>query len=292
MKGKSILSFAALTMAVTSMTTQARSFDLPAGCEYGRVKSYDVQYQDVRNAIDSGYDIYNDPQTYPDPSQPDQTDYNQEEYANFFEALINLFNSFDYLRVEVPKHVLQDEEFRAKGNLFDRYAYVRFNNSEFGYVGKDKSNLDANSYLNMKFSRTYGYGLVWINRAGGMCSAEGVWVQKKPRIVSASASHASGKIQANVQYLIDKYSTAAKDTSVNARLTIRVRDDLYGQSTSRSISLSALNGSQTISITPANPGINSVSISLSDGKYTDGQSLGYVRVPGTPKPPCPRCQPL
>ncbi|EGU59472.1 hypothetical protein VINI7043_21926, partial [Vibrio nigripulchritudo ATCC 27043] len=44
----------------------------------------------------------------------------------FFEALLNLFNSFDYLRVEVPKHVAQNEVFRAKGNLFDRLAYVRF----------------------------------------------------------------------------------------------------------------------------------------------------------------------
>lgn len=292
MKLKFCLTFAAVAFAATTVSAQARTFDLPNGCEYGRVKSYDFKSEDVKGAVESGYNIYNDPQTYPDPSNPDQTDYNQEEYANFFESLINLFNSFDYLRVEVPKHVVQDEVFRAKGNLFDRYANVHFNNSEFGYVGKDKSNLDANSYLNMKFSRTYGYGLVWINRAGGMCSAEGVWVQKKPRIVSASATHSSGKVQANIEYLIDKYSTAAKDSSVNARLIIRVRDDLYGQTASTSVSLSALKGSKTISITPANPGINSVSVTLSDGKYTDGMSLGYVRVPGTPKPPCPRCQPL
>ncbi|WP_104403199.1 hypothetical protein [Vibrio penaeicida] len=284
MKNKYILPITAIALASTSLTSQAKTLDLPPGCEYGRVKSYDFKSEDVQQAVDNGYDIYQDP------------DYqeNQQEYQDFFEALVNLFNSFDYLRVEVPKHVAQNEVFRAKGNLFDRLAYVRFNNSEFGYVGKDKSNWDANSYHNMKFSKTYGYGLVWINRASGMCSAEGVWVQKKPRIISGDAYQSSGRVNASVQYLVDKFSTAAKDPSVNARLTIRVRDDLYGRTASKSYNLSSLNGSKVISVVPANAGINSVSISLSDGKYSDSLSLGYVHVPGTPTPPpnCPRCQPL
>lgn len=86
-------------------------------------------------------------------------------------------------------------------------------------------------------------------------------------------------MKANIQYLVDKYSTAAKDSSVNARLTIRVRDDLYGRTASKSYSLSSLSGSKVISVVPANAGINSVSISLSDGKYSDSLSLGYVHVP-------------
>src|SRR5690606_462097 len=146
----SILTLVATTLFLTA--AEARQFELPLNCEYGRAKSYDIHAgEDLSNAIEAGYDIYQDPSFSPT---------NYSAWLSLINGIRQLIDGFDYLRIETPDHVLQGREFRVKANLFNRLANVQFNNSEYGYVGTDKSNWDANAYLNMTFSRTYGTGLV------------------------------------------------------------------------------------------------------------------------------------
>ncbi|EKE83649.1 hypothetical protein A10D4_07370 [Idiomarina xiamenensis 10-D-4] len=165
-------------LLLTSGSSFANNYDLPSSCEYGRVKPYDVSVSDLASAIKAGYNVY---------TNPSFTNY--EGWASLIDNLSNLIDSFDYLRVEVPKHVIKGQNFRAKGNLFDTYANIRFHNSEKGYVGTDKSNLEANAYHDMRFDYTHGYGLVWVDRQNGICSAEGVWVQNAPKLTSLTPDY-------------------------------------------------------------------------------------------------------
>lgn len=263
---------------ILSPELQARSFELPVGCEYGRVTSYDISSEEVAAAVESGYDIYNDEEA---------SNEEMDLWANFLNALKDLVDSFDYLRVETPKHVLQGKDFRAKGNLFDRYANVQFNNSEKGYVGTDKSNLDANAYHNMSFDRTHGYGVVWVNRAGGMCSAEGVWVQKEPEIEVVSLEYGKAVVKFNV----DPYSKAAKDA--NTKVSIEV----YGFAEEGSeiehypVKYNARTGTTTLHFTSDYYGTNfRVKARIKDGTFEKSFVLGTVSGGSGAHRPCPTCQ--
>lgn len=268
-----------------SFSSFANDYALPSNCEYGRVKSYDVNAgQDLANAIEAGYDIYQDPSFSPN------------QYSAWFalvQGITQIFEGFDYLRVETPKHVLQGVQFRAKANLFDRYANVLFSNSESGYVGTDKSNLDANSYLNMQFNRTYGVGLVWVHRSGGMCSAETVWVQKPPKVASAVVSTSGGQIHANVSYLIDKYSRAYKDNQSPLRISINTVDTIWNTNDGTSVTVSnpSLSGQRTLSVAPnAGGGEYLVYATIHDGTYSHTELVGSAYLPGATIPPCQNCQ--
>lgn len=271
--------------ALFSLSTLANTYELPSNCQYGRVKSYDIRAgQDLGHAIEAGYDIYQDPRMGP------------QQYAAWIalaQGIRQIFEGFDYLRIETPKHVLQGVPFRTKANLFDRYANVRFNNSELGYVGTDKSNLDANAYLHMQFDRTYGVGLVWVNRAGGMCSAESVWVQKPPRVAGAAVTTSGGQIHVNVNYLIDKYSRAYKDSQVPVTITVTTTSDIWMTSDGATASVSnpSLSGQRSISVTPRTGGGSYlVYATVYDGTYSHSELVGSAFLPGSMIPPCQGCQ--
>lgn len=271
--------------AVLSFTSAANTFELPSNCQYGRVKSYDLHAgQDLANGVEAGYDIYQDP------------NFGTEQipaWIALMQGIRQIFEGFDYLRIETPKHVLQGVEFRTKANLFDRYANVRFSNSEIGYVGTDKSNLDANAYLNMKFSRTYGVGLVWVHRAGGICSAESVWVQKPPKVAGAVLSTSGAQIHVNLNYLIDKYSKAYKDPQTALTVSITATNNIWLTSDSNiaKITNPSLNGQYTIGVTPRTAGGSyTVYATIHDGTYSHGEMVGYATIPGASIRPCPNCE--
>lgn len=274
----------AIAAAVLSMGFGASAFashaPLPANCEYGRDKHYDVSPFDLYDAIQDGLNVYATGGA------------DLSAWANFLDSLASVLDGFDYLRIETPKHVLKGQTFRAKGNLFDIYAYVNFYNSEFGYVGRDKSNLDANSYLNMNFEDTYGYGLVWVQR-GGLCSAEGVWVQEAPKVNSATANGGYHKISGTVNWSVDQYSRAAKDSSVKPRVSIRARDDLYGSMSSKSYQVNGTSGTLHYDMFVNSGGPYVVTVQVNDGTHTKNYPVTLnTFVSGPSVPPCPTCQPL
>lgn len=274
----SILTLVATTLFLTA--AEARQFELPLNCEYGRAKSYDIHAgEDLSNAIEAGYDIYQDPSFSPT---------NYSAWLSLINGIRQLIDGFDYLRIETPDHVLQGREFRVKANLFDRLANVQFNNSEYGYVGTDKSNWDANAYLNMTFSRTYGTGLVWVNRASGMCSAEPVWVQKPPRVKSGTVRLSDGKILTNLDYSIDKYSRAFKDSNTPVRVTITaVNSSGNAEVKTQLIHSSGLSGQSSVLFSPqTGGGTYTVYGTVNDGTYAHRITLGSVNVPGPSYPPC------
>lgn len=274
-----------IAAAILSMGFGANAFasftPLPENCEYGRDKNYDVSPYELYDAIRDGLDVY----------ATGGTDlYAWNEFLN---SLANVLDGFDYLRIETPKHVLKGETFRSKGNLFDIYAYVNFYNSEFGYVGRDKSNLDANSYLEMNFEDTYGYGLVWIER-GGLCSAEGVWVQEAPKMNSATADDGGyHKISGTVNWSVDQYSRAAKDSGVKAKVSIRSRDDLFGTISSETFEVDGTSGTLHYEMMVTTGGLHNVTVQINDGTYTKTYpDTVFTFVTGPIVPPCTNCQAL
>lgn len=286
---KKLLTSALVISSLCSLSTNAVTFDLPNNCTYGKAKSFELSSDEISAGVEAGYDIYND----------DDRNYDQEElnaWAALIESLKNIIDSYDYLRIESPKFVLQGRSFRVKANLFDTFANVRFNNSEFGYTGTDKSSIEANAYKHMKFEKTYGAGLVWVNRASGMCSAESVWVQKAPKINSGSASYNAnnGKIVVNTNYKVDRYSEAAKNSSQSVSLQVSITSDLFQTTTSKTINVNSLSGNGSIAITPhAGRGPYNVRVTVFDGNYVGNKNLGDVFASnGEVIPPCPRCQVL
>ena len=271
-------------LSINTEVANAGIFDLPENCTYGRAESFELTSDDISNGVEAGYDIYND----------SDRNYDQEElnsWKELIESLKQIIDSYDYVRIESPKFVLQNQSFRVKANLFDTFANIRFNNSEFGYVGTDKSSIEANAYRSMHFNKTYGAGLVWVNRANGMCSVESVWVQKPPQIISGNTSYNSGKIVANVNYMVDKYSEAAKSSNQLVRVQVNITSDNFNSTSSKSININELSSEQQISITPhAGAGLYSVQVTVYDGNFVASRNLGntFVR-DGTVTPPCPRC---
>lgn len=255
---------------------EAATNSLPQNCAYGRDKSYNVSSTNVGSAVQSGLSVVANP-------------YDPSSWAQFVYSLGKLTDSFDYLRIEGPNHVLQGQYSRFKGNLFDRYAYVNFNSSEAGYVGRDKSNLDANSYLDVKFDKTHGYGLVWITRSN-LCSAKGVWVQKEPQISPITLMAQTRSMVAEVNYQIDDYSLAAKDPAVEPTITFAWSSTEGSHGISPSYKVSQNKGAFRAILVPPYAGLYTVTARISDGNFGKSISLGSIYVDGEPWRPCPTCQ--
>src|SRR5690606_7941185 len=100
-----------------------------------------------------------------------------QKYADSVNKAIKKLN---YLRIEGPYHVLRNSSMRFKGNFGQQYSYVNFYNDEAGYVGRDKTNFEANAYKHMTLN-AHGPAIVWIT-GDGMCSAKSVVVQNPPEI--------------------------------------------------------------------------------------------------------------
>jgi hypothetical protein len=254
---------------------EAATNTLPQNCAYGRDKSYNVTYNEVDKAIQSGLAAA-------------ATVYDPLSWGQFVLALGKLANSFDYLRIEGPNHVLQGQYSRFKGNLFDRYANVNFNTSEAGFVGQDKSNLDANSYLDVKFDKTHGYGLVWITRSN-LCSAKGVWVQKQPQVTPITLMSQPGYMVAEVSYSVDPYSQAAKDPAVEPTIAFSWSSAEGEFGMSPSYKMSADKGAYRALLTPQYGGTFTVTARVSDGNFSTNIPMGKVYVVGEPWRPCPTC---
>jgi hypothetical protein len=273
---KSVFSIVILTTCAFS--AEARVYDLPAGCEYGRTEVFDYNTDNLQAGLEAGYNIYTDPQA---------NSQDQNAWRSIFYAVKDLIDGYDYLRVETAKFVLQGETFRTKANLFDTFANVRFNNSELGYIGTDKSNIEANSYHYMSFPRTYGAGLVWVNRASGMCSAEMVWVQKMPTIEMVSLEYG----QAIVKYSVDKFSKAAKDSTQKVILKLTGVAQEGSKIVHYPLKIDSINGTVALNFASDYRGTNfHVYASVDDGIYSKRVFLGTVTGGTGNHRPCPSCE--
>ena len=194
--------------------------------------------------------------------------------------------NFNYLRIEGPSYVLQGESSRFKGNLADIYAYVRFFNSEKGYVGRDKSNFEANAYKSMTFDTTYGNGLAWIVR-GPTCSAKDVWVQKKPTISKRSLT-GGDELTASVNFALDKYSEYFQK-KVNPRVTFFWRNEA-GLTGSQIVRPSGTSGVLTTNINVSGGGPISVRAIIFDGNFNNSVELGDAVVKGPIQRRCKDCE--
>lgn len=269
----SVLSFNAYSLAYD---------DLPAGCEYGRDKKFEPDSEvDLVEQMNNARNVYNDSEDY-------------QSWASILNFVKNMVTGFDYLRIEGDQFLLKGQGSRFKGNLFDPLAYVRFYTSESGYVGKDKSNLEANAYKEITFTKTYGRGLVWIIR-GGLCSAKSVIVQKKPEAGSVNAEYSAyspGLINVKLKSSgskIDKFSefgmskqspiytwvlsrthTVAYDKSAGGYYCKKIEDtsDSYLKRTVITTSI------PQVTTTVDNCNFDAV-MTINDGHYTDSSSISY-----------------
>lgn len=125
-----------------------------------------------------------------------------QKYADSVNKAIKKLN---YLRIEGPYHVLRNSSMRFKGNFGQQYSYVNFYNDEAGYVGRDKTNFEANAYKHMTLN-AHGPAIVWIT-GDGMCSAKSVVVQNPPEI---SVQYHAPTRKLDITYYTDnRYSKAA-----------------------------------------------------------------------------------
>lgn len=191
--------------------------ELPAGCSFGRAKTGNVEdvsvsLEDAQSAYDSSLDlIYNsEDQTLQENAE------DAKQIYDLWESIKSLSESLDYLRIEGPAYVTQNVSSRFKANTFDMYASVAFHNNEFGYVGRDKSNYEANAYKYLSFEKERGAGLVWVTR-DDMCSAMGVWVQQKPTI-TGTLDRANGSLK--IQYHLDNLYSRSVREKINPTITV------------------------------------------------------------------------
>lgn len=246
-------------------------------CVFGRSEAplnVQITNEDINNFIevsqDPGGTIAEDPQAA----------------KELYDFINGLWENFRYLRIEGPSHVLQNESARFKGNMFDPYAYINFYNSEDGYVGKDKSNLEANAYKRMTFKGTYGYALAWITR-GSRCSAKGVWVQKAPTISKKSLT-GGNNITASVNFGMDKYSKYFQN-NINAAVRFYWINEA-GLSGVKTIRPSGKTGTATATIFGTGGGPIRVRASIFDGNFSRTVDLGDVVVEGPIETPCRDCE--
>ncbi|MBA6303318.1 hypothetical protein [Colwellia sp. MB02u-14] len=285
-KALTVLTSALVISSSLSFEVKAidNSFEPPTSCSYGRDRT-SWTLGETRVEFDFRYN----------ESDEQEQDREAEEKEELLRKIVKILevsiDSLDYIRIESPNYVLQGREFRAKGNLFDRFAYTRFHNSEEGYVGKDKSNWDGNSYLNMKFTDTHGLGVVWITRGDqSECSMEPVYVQKVPTIRTASADAGYGRIDVDLSYFVDHYSKASIESNTDVRIMVTTRSDGFGTTESKSFDFSQLDGNASVSVYPSTGGgPYSVRVQVFDGTYAKSEQLGSVFVPGKSTPPCPNC---
>lgn len=186
---------------------------LPQNCDWGRSipnpgsrEESTVALEDVQNAYQASEDL---------SSAGDQTwsenAADAYEIYQFGKALKSLYDSTDYLRIEAPDYVVRGQPTQFKANMNKLLAYASFYNNEDGYVGRDKSNYEANSYFDMTFDHERGAGLAWATR-GDLCSATGFWVQNAPEVSIASVTNGETSSTVKIRYYIDNaYSKAIRD---------------------------------------------------------------------------------
>lgn len=271
----SVLALSSAVLAASVVTAPASAgqanFTPPDSCVYGRDRN-SWSLNEVRVEVELDYN----------QQPPEESEEEQELLEKLVELLKVTIESLDYLRIESPKHVLQGSTFRAKGNLFDRFAYVRFHNSDSGYVGKDKSNLDGNSYLNMSFPEEHGVGLVWITRGdNSQCSMSSVYVQKRPSITGSDIDTGYRRLDLSVGYAVDEYSLAAVDSSEYVQVKFDILDLITNVTTTRQMASSDKVGTLSLSHYPEfGGGLYQVSVTVDDGNFITSKNLGTFDVPG------------
>lgn len=253
---------------------------LPGNCDYSKQESNDITTEELVTAIASGLELYGSP-------------YDPAAWISFAESLGDLYDSFDYIRLEVPEYVIIGDDFTAKANLFDIYAYVDFHNSEKGYVGRDKSNLEANTYFNgMRFDATHGLGLIWAER-DGLCHAKSVWVQHEPEALFVSAPVGGhNSVTLNVGWAFDEFSRVGIEANSDARVHMyAIGTNGVRSGTSREVS--ELSGTERLSTLTSITGTHAVYAYVFDGTYqSESIYVGRVNVTGDDlEAPCPGCLP-
>lgn len=211
---------------------------------------------------------------------------NYEKEREFAKFIYEFVDSYDYLRIEGPSHILQNNPARFKGNLFDPFANVRFHTGEDGYVGKDKSNIEANAYKHVTFDRHYGPSAVWITRSG-LCSAKGVWVQKRPKISKVSIE--GGKLlDVTVKYSLDKYSKYYL-SGERPEVTIRWFSEA-GLSGQKVVKADPRSGTLSTTLHGLSGGDLYVSAIINDGNFKNSVDMGKVFITNKVLPPCKGCE--
>lgn len=177
---------------------------VPSNCIYGRDTS--TPDAEVSVSLEQAQNVYG---LYDSASNGTATDSNiTQEEKDGLTALAEIFKGWyetsRYLKVEGPVQVIQGKSTQFKANTFDPYNYVSFYSFEDGFIGRDKTNIEANAYKNITFDTTHGSSVVWAVD-DGRCSAIGVRVQKAPTITFLGYNQNTGV--ARYRYTIDKYST-------------------------------------------------------------------------------------
>ncbi|GMM85235.1 hypothetical protein [Pseudoalteromonas sp. MTN2-4] len=279
MKIKNLTAIALLFSSINVLSNE-----LPYDCKYSNHESNTLNLHKLPDAISAGWGYYG-----------------SQSWTSLGTFLMSLqgLSTGDSFKVSGPSYVLRGVNYRYKADLDfldfnDKLRDVNFYNSERGFLGQDRSDWDSNAYFRMKFSSTYGSGLMWA-RSSGRCQAIPVIVQEKPEVTSnTTPSYSRGKISTNVRFKLDTHSKAITENSP-VRVSITLLDELYLTTSSASVSFSnrgMLRGNKTVSVTPhLGGGLYKVSVRIFDGTYSHTKDAGWVRVPGTTKPPCSNCQP-
>ena len=296
----------------------ADTITVPSNCEYGRVvlpgnvDSGYVNEEDVNMFLNAA--LSNDGQSDPNSNAPEFTNSNGEvdysivnqnssEYeteANFITKIINWVASYDYLRIEGPDFIAQGESKTFKGNLWNQYAYVKFNTSEDGYVGRDKSNFEANAYKSLNFNETYGMGLVWVQR-DTLCSMKNVWIQKRP-IVSqgsllitrdVSSAKDDNKARVTVNYKFDQYSKVRLDET-KPKVNFTWINDNAQATGGKTIIVDEYAGTLTADLENIAGGYIKFYVSIDDGNYGTTKLIGGHQFKNNKNTendsrPCPSC---
>ena len=202
--------------------------------------------------------------------------------------------------VSGPKYMAQGkaEKFRADLGWSYVFSDVKFSTSEAGYVGTDKSSIDANAYKNITFNSSRGTEYVWaetdvnIGSEGTVkgCSYTEVMVHKKPTFPGSTTFSFNTNTEmfvVSASYAVDSYSQAARESGTNVTAVVRLQHLLYGTTTYVTKQFSATSGNVNLSIRQnAGRGAYSVSLEIRDGNYSSFQG----QIVDTPAGYClPKC---
>lgn len=165
-----LISVPFLTAAAFAESSNA---NVPENCVFGRDRdayNYSISLEESQNFYQASSESYSE--------RSNQE--NAELYTEIYNTIKRWVEDSDYLRIEGPDYVIVGNDRRFKANLFDPYSYVKFFTDQDGYVGRDKSNLEANAYRTYSFPAR-GVALTWVTD-GGLCSAKAVGVQSYPQV--------------------------------------------------------------------------------------------------------------
>lgn len=290
-----------------------KTVELPEDCDWGRAKPNPEDIEEVNVTLEDvqqAYQAYEDLGSYEDQELKENAA-DLEVLYEFGQALKTLYDATDYLRIEAPSYVKRGVSTRFKANLNKVTASVRFYNNEDGYVGSDKSNVEANSYKNMTFDHERGSAIAWAVR-GDLCSATGFWVHNPPEISVKSVENGEHGSTVTISYYVDNLYSKAVNEGKPVSLTISQTVD--GNKTSVKRSLPAIksgnNGSYyfahdsgaKVKVVKSGAGVfkgeftyhvsdhwfersfyNPIKLTLSDGAHTTSTTVKTWKVPSTPR---------